>query len=271
MPELGGGWPTAGWAAKSVDQPIGSGGEQVLVALLMHAPRRVVVAGLCRAFGAGLRVTTIEDRIEVEVVRVLECSGLFEAPMPPLLHGPTPSGDGVRRCSVAPRCPFAALTCSYAPPTLVRTFGVFRCRTPAQASGSPDRVSSRSSPPPVEGQRRLAVDQPPDGLAHQLGPPSLGQPGVGVAPQEGLDVGPGAEQAGVDLEVAAELADPGRHQRRPPGAARARARAPLARGGPLGGASAASATAARISAAWGPRRWRSSSPRTWRSCSSDFG
>ena len=39
------------------------------------------------ALGARLGVTTVEYRVEIEVVGVLECSGLFEAPMPPLFTG----------------------------------------------------------------------------------------------------------------------------------------------------------------------------------------
>jgi len=45
-------------------------------------------------FRARFGVTLVEDRVDVEIVRVLECSGFFEAPMSPLLHGPTPSGAG---------------------------------------------------------------------------------------------------------------------------------------------------------------------------------
>jgi alpha-glucosidase len=61
----------------------------------------VISPGLGTAFGARLGITTVEDGVEIEVVGVLECSGLFEAPMSPLFHGPTPSGDDDRPNSVA--------------------------------------------------------------------------------------------------------------------------------------------------------------------------
>ena len=71
--------------------------EPVVFVLFAQAPRRVVVARHRAAFGARLGVALVEDRVDVEIVRVLECSGFFEAPMSPLLHGPTPS-----RCRVSP-------------------------------------------------------------------------------------------------------------------------------------------------------------------------
>jgi hypothetical protein len=68
--------------------------------LFSQAPRRVIVTRKRATFGAWFRVTLVEDRVDVEIVRMLECSGFFEAPMSPLLHGPTPSGAGYRRSSV---------------------------------------------------------------------------------------------------------------------------------------------------------------------------
>ncbi|MDZ7731720.1 MAG: hypothetical protein U5R31_00150 [Acidimicrobiia bacterium] len=63
---------------------------------------------------------------------------------------------------------------------------------------------------PVEGQRRLAALELADGLADDLGPPALGQPGVLVAPQQGLDVGTGREQGGVEPQLLRPLAHPPR-------------------------------------------------------------
>jgi alpha-glucosidase len=50
----------------------------------------VVVAGLGVALRAGFRVSGVEDRVDVTFIASLECSGFFEAPMTPLLHGQTP-------------------------------------------------------------------------------------------------------------------------------------------------------------------------------------
>ena len=77
------------------------GPETLVVALFAQAPRGVIVTGQRLAFGAGLRVPLVQDRVDVEIVRVLECSGFFEAPMSPLFHGPTPSGAEYRPVSVA--------------------------------------------------------------------------------------------------------------------------------------------------------------------------
>jgi len=50
----------------------------------------MIVARHRATFGAWLGIALVEDRVDVEVIRVFECSGFFEAPMSPLLHGPTP-------------------------------------------------------------------------------------------------------------------------------------------------------------------------------------
>jgi len=48
------------------------------------------MTGAGTAFRAWLGVALVKDRVNVHVIRVLECAGFFEAPMPPLFHGPTP-------------------------------------------------------------------------------------------------------------------------------------------------------------------------------------
>jgi hypothetical protein len=50
----------------------------------------VVVAGLGIALGTWLGISRIEERVDVAFIASLECSGFFEAPMTPLLHGQTP-------------------------------------------------------------------------------------------------------------------------------------------------------------------------------------
>jgi len=67
----------------------GSPGAGVVDFTLVHAPRRVVVPGIGPALGTRLGIARIEDGVEIVVV-ALECSGFFEAPMSPLLHGSTP-------------------------------------------------------------------------------------------------------------------------------------------------------------------------------------
>jgi len=48
------------------------------------------------ALGARFRVPSFKSLFKV-VVGALECSGFFEAPMSPLLHGSTPVGEVARK------------------------------------------------------------------------------------------------------------------------------------------------------------------------------
>src|SRR3954451_23625813 len=80
----------------------------------------------------------------------------------------------------------------------------YRCVTP---TGHPRPSAAAVGPglqpepaPALERQRDLAVEQAPDGLADGVGPPPVGQPGVGIAPEQRLEVGPGGEQRELDLE-----------------------------------------------------------------------
>ena len=58
----------------------------------------------------------------------------------------------------------------------------------------------------------MPVDEPADAIADELGAPTPAEATVGVASQERHKVSPGGEQRGVDVAVARQLADPGRHE-----------------------------------------------------------
>jgi hypothetical protein len=49
----------------------------------------MVVAGIGPALRTRFRIAGVEELVQI-VVGALECSGFFEAPMSPLLHGPAP-------------------------------------------------------------------------------------------------------------------------------------------------------------------------------------
>ena len=198
--------------------------------------------------------------------------------------GTAPSGDDRRRLlvnftgqPVAGRRPRRRLDRGASPATAAPRGGAARRRRdlrPDQAvvlGPGLDRRSSRTRLPlPSKARAASPSTRRRMLLADQLGPPAHGEAGAGIAGEQRLDVGPGGHQRGLDLEVARQLADPGRHQRRPPAAARGRGRRWCPRAGrrlwPRPASTAASTASPTL-----PLAWRSSTPRMRRRSSSVFG
>ena len=85
-------------------------------------------------------------------------------------------------------------------------------RQRVDGAGSWERASSTSWPSPSNARAASPLSRSQDRTAGDVGPPPGEQPRRPVAAHEGLDVGPGGDQRGVEIGVPRQLADPGRGQ-----------------------------------------------------------
>src|SRR5690606_17626247 len=142
----------------------------------------------------------IEESLDVDVRTPLQCPSLFESTVATLLHGAAPgtrdqwTGHRIRRLSPFPLGPDAptrpgiggsrgAISCTETALPLPRNRRSGPPRPAEKRSGGCSRFEEQAARP-LEGDRHLPRQQLADRGADHLGPPSLCQAGVRVAPQE---------------------------------------------------------------------------------------